>query len=155
MWGRKSTPAQKFLSSGTHESCGELSAVAELVATTPIHASVFGIRESQSKDTQDNMASSGSGMRWRLESVDIGAEDTTDRVMRPSWLQRIYLRGFTIHWSATLLDTSGGQVGDPCRKPDVEKLPPEPRRHRRGGHGLGVFFSTIANHCERQIVSMS
>ena len=22
---------------------------------------------------------------------------------------------------------------------NVEKLPPEPRRHRRGGHGLGVF----------------
>ena len=36
---------------------------------------------------------------------------------RPSWLQRIYLRGFTIHWGATLLDTSGDQVGDPCRQP--------------------------------------
>ena len=25
------------------------------------------------------------------------------------------------------------------RKPMLEKLPPEPRRHHRGGHGLGVF----------------
>ena len=54
----------------------------------------------------------------------------------------IYLRGFTIHYSlerTALLDTSGGQVGDPCRQAMSEKLPPEPRRHHRGGHGLGVF----------------
>ena len=58
-----------------------------------------------------------SGISWFLEGVDIVDENTTDRVMRPSWLRRTHLRGFTIHWSATLLDTSGGQVGDPCRKP--------------------------------------
>ena len=52
-----------------------------------------------------------------------------------SWLQKTYLRGYTIHWSATLLDTSGAQ---PVPETNVEKLPPEPRRHRRGGHGLGV-----------------
>ena len=58
-----------------------------------------------------------SSISWLLNSVDIGAENTRDRVMRPSWLQKIYLRGCTILWSATLLDTSGGQVGDPCWKP--------------------------------------
>ena len=28
----------------------------------------------------------------------------------------VFLRGFTFHWSATLLDTSGGQFGDPWKR---------------------------------------
>ena len=63
-----------------------------------------------------------SDISWRLECVDIGAENTGDRVTRPSWLQRMYLRGFTTHWSATLLDTSGGQDGGPCRQPMVRNF---------------------------------
>ena len=86
MWGRKAPPAPVSLSE-THESCGELSAVAQLVATTPISASVFGIRESQSKNAQEN---------FLLNPDDLTEEDM-----------------------------------------------------------VLVFSSTIANHCERQIVSMS
>ena len=79
------------------------------------------------------------GISWRLECVVTGSESTRGRVTRSGWLQRIYLRGFLGHkwW--------------PSWRPvpaNVEKLPPEPRRHHRGGHGLGVCSSTIANHCD-------
>ena len=73
---------------------------------------------------------------WLLESVDIGVENVRDRVMRPSCLQKTCLRGYTFHWSATLLDTRGGQVGEPYLDMVL------------------VCFSTVANHCERQIVSV-
>ena len=53
-----SPPAKVFPSFGVHESCGEVSAVAELVATTHIYARDFCVRESQSRDAQESMASS-------------------------------------------------------------------------------------------------
>ena len=54
---------------------------------------------------------------WRLECVTTGAQNTRDRVTRPSWHQRMYLQVFTIHWNAILSDTHGGQDGGVCRKP--------------------------------------
>ena len=63
-----------------------------------------------------------------------------DRVTRPSWHQRMYLQWFTIHWNTTLLGTSGARLETRARNEiDVEKLPPEAKRHHRGRHGLGVF----------------
>ena len=91
---------------------------------------------SQSKDVQVASSDQTSLGVW---SVSIsGAENTGDRVTRPSWLQSTYLRGFTIHWSAALL-AQGWPGGRPVLATNVEKLPPEPRRHHGGGHGLGVF----------------
>ena len=40
----------KVFSFGSHGSCGELSAAAELVTATPIYTSVYDTRESQSDD---------------------------------------------------------------------------------------------------------
>ena len=66
-----------------------------------------------------------SGISWFLERVDIGTENTRDRVMRPTWLQEMYLRRFTTHWSATLLDTKWWPGCRPVPETNVEKLPPE------------------------------
>ena len=89
-----------------------------------------------------------------IRLADIGAGNTVDRVTRPSWPQRVYMRGFTIHWNATLLDTSGGQVGDPCWQPMLRNFLLNPDDTTEEVMAL-VCSSIIANHCERQIVSMS
>ena len=71
-----------------------------------------------------------------------------DPVTRPSWLQSIYLRGFTTHGSATLLDTKGGQVGDPCWQPMLRNFLLNPDDITQEDMVL-LCSSTIANHCDR------
>ena len=46
--------------------------------------------------------------------------------MRLSWLQKTFLRGFTIRWNTSLSDTRGGQDGDLYRKPVLTNLPLNP-----------------------------
>ena len=85
-----------------------------------------------------------SGISWILESVDIGTEDTRDRVMRPSWLQEDKLGRVQDSLERNSLGHKWWPGWRPVPGTNVEKLPPEPRRHRRGRHGLGVF----QYHCE-------
>ena len=72
------------------------------------------------------MASSDQASLFRLECVVTGAENTRDQVTQPNWLQRFSLGQNWPGWK-------------PVLETDDEKLPPAPRRHHRGGHGLGVF----------------
>ena len=55
------------------------------------------------------------GISWRLECVGTGAENTRDRVTRPSWHRRKNL----------LSDTHGGQEGL-CWKPVLRSFLPNP-----------------------------
>ena len=65
---------------GTHGQCGVLSAAAELVPATPIFASVFGVRESQSKDAQENMAFGHREYKGPSDAAQLAPEDILARV---------------------------------------------------------------------------
>ena len=106
----------------------------------------FGIGESQSKYAQESMASSDQASHDFLKVSISGPRKQGTECCGP--------RGITIHWSATLLDTSGGQVGDPWRKPMLRNILLNPDAITEEDMVL-MCFSTIANRCERQIVSMS
>ena len=109
----------------------ELSAVAELVATTPHLSSVFGIRESQSKDAHQashgfwKVSISGREYKGPSDAAQLAPGDILARVHDSPERNSLGHKWWP-GWR-------------PVPETNVEKLPPEPRRHHRGGHGLGVF----------------
>ena len=94
-----------------------------------------------------------SSISWLLESVDVGAEKTRDQVTRPVGSRGCDCKGSRfigtqLSWAQV------GQVGDPCQKPMLRNFLPKPDAFTEEDMVL-VSLSTIANRCERQIVSVS
>ena len=109
------------------------------MATTPIAASIFGIRESRSKNAQESMASSDIG-----HLLASGVSHHRDREYKgPSDAAQLAPEDVLARDHDSSEHNSLGHKWWPGWRPvaetDIEKLPPEPRRHHRGGHGLGVF----------------
>ena len=102
-----------------------------------LFTSVFGARESQSKNmASSDRASHGFEYKALCDAAQLAPEDILARV-HDSFERNSFGHKWWPGWR-------------PVPETNVEKLPPEPRRHRRG-----VYSSTTANHCQRQIVSMS
>ena len=136
--GSHSHPSAQVFSFGTHESCGELIAVAELVATTPIYT-LFSVpgrarakicKKARHRAIRYLLASGtcryrGREHKGRSDVAQLAPEDLLARV-----------HDALEHNSS---DTRGGKDGGLCQKHLLRNFPREPRRQHSAEHGLGVF----------------
>ena len=109
------------------------------MATTPIFTSISGVRESQSKDAQESMASSDQASLgvWSVSLLEREYKGPSDAAQLAPGDILAKVHDSMEH---NCLGHKWWPGWRPVPETNVEKLPPEPRRHRRkGGHGLGVF----------------
>ena len=109
----------------------------------------------ESQDAQESMTLERSGISCRPEYVDIGTEITKNRVMRPSWIQKTFLRGFTIRWNTVFSRAHVvARMETSCQKPALRNFLLNPDANTEQSMAL-VCSSTIVNRCGQRIGSLS
>ena len=133
-WGRNTPPAQVFLS----ELMNHAGNWAHMPSSWQLLPSpeVFLMQGSGRAKMRKWLRATRHLGVWRVSISGPRIQGSSDAVQLA---KSIYLRGFTTHGSATFFGHKWWPSWWPVLTTNVEKLPPEPRRHHTGRQGLAVL----------------